>query len=364
MGSLVWNRDQIDLLKRTVAKGASDDELALFAHVCQRTGLDPFARQIYAIKRRQQVDNVWVDGVVFQVGIDGYRLIADRTREYDGQDPPQWCGPDGVWRDVWLADYPPAAARVAVYRRGVGRPMVGQALYREYVQVTKAGAPTAMWGGKAALMLAKCAEALALRRAFPQELGGIYTHDEMAQADVIDAPTEQPARRGREPRSAPPRNAQPQRQVAPPPPAAPAEDPDADSGWTGRRCDLCEAPVVVLRHGDGEALVEPQRLDGHAVGLCEDYDPAAHRPHYCPVLEAERRAMAPALQAIAGVQTPEQLAEVRRSLNGLRRNKRQGQWIREALAAADARLAPRVVADEYSQAADEPPLPQRPPVES
>ena len=73
-----WTREQIELIKNTVAKGTSDDELALFIHVCQRTGLDPLARQIYAIKRGGQM--------TIQTGIDGYRLIAARTGNHAGTD--------------------------------------------------------------------------------------------------------------------------------------------------------------------------------------------------------------------------------------------------------------------------------------
>ncbi len=53
-----WNREQIELVKRTVCKGASDDELLLFQHVAERSGLDPFARQIHAVKRWTQRPNV------------------------------------------------------------------------------------------------------------------------------------------------------------------------------------------------------------------------------------------------------------------------------------------------------------------
>lgn len=176
--------EQVDLIKRTIAVGASDNELKLFLYQCERTGLDPLAKQIYSIRRGNKM--------VTQIGVDGARLIAQRTGRYAGQDGPYWCGDDGVWRDVWLSDANPRAAKVSVYLMGVERGTPGVAHWREYAQ-----ASGDMWKRMPALMLAKCAEMLALRKAFPMELSGLYTQEEMGQADnVVDVTpvrVEQPA---------------------------------------------------------------------------------------------------------------------------------------------------------------------------
>lgn len=176
---------QLAVLRQLGLDGASNADLAVFLHQCQRTGLDPFARQIYMVGRWSREGTKYT----IQTGIDGLRLIgrraADQRRETLGVTDTEWCGQDGIWRDVWLSIDPPAAARVAIIRNGGRFPAI--ALFHEYAQTKKDGSLTQMWATKGALMVAKCAEALAWRKAFPQDLSGIYAADELPPVEALAA---------------------------------------------------------------------------------------------------------------------------------------------------------------------------------
>lgn len=176
-----WDEKQIAVLNQLGLQEASKADLALFLSYAQRTGLDPFSRQIYMIGR--------FDGrsggkrFTIQASIDGLRIVAQRSGEYAGQTEPMWCGADGVWTDVWLSSEAPAAAKVGVYRQGFVEPLVAVARYESYCPRDKNGNPSGLWKQMPDVMLAKVAEALALRKAFPNDLSGLYAAEEMDQAD-------------------------------------------------------------------------------------------------------------------------------------------------------------------------------------
>lgn len=177
--TIEWNQDRCDtLLKHYMPVGCGPDGAKRFHEAAERWGLSIEARQIWACRNFDSKRNAHV--LTFPATIDGLRLICERTGEYEGMTKPEWCGADGVWHDVWLKATPPAAARVGVYRRGFREPLVMTALWAAYF-----AAKSPMWAKMGPQMLAKCAEALARRAAFPANLSGLYTLDEMAQAGLV-----------------------------------------------------------------------------------------------------------------------------------------------------------------------------------
>lgn len=174
-----FTTEQQRLIEQMIgAKNVDPTEFAIFLQVCQRTGLNPIARQIYAIPRYDS--KLQRERLTIQTGIDGYRLLAARTGELAGIDDPTY--------DMEDADHPNKAT-VVVWRMTQGQrmPFTATARWREYAQISKDNhgkeSLLGLWSKMPYLMLGKCAEALALRKAFPAELSGDYTNEEMSQAD-------------------------------------------------------------------------------------------------------------------------------------------------------------------------------------
>ena len=179
---------QVAALAHIGVENAKPGDLEVFFHRCKATGLDPFSGQIHMIGRNtfNSRTNRWEKKQTIQTGIDGFRLIgrraADSTRDTVSVGAPEWAHEDGSWRSVWARKWGyPIAARVTIQR--AGQPFTGVALFEEYRQTKKDGGLTQMWEQRPAGQLAKCAEALAWRMAFPHDLAGLYTDDEMGQAD-------------------------------------------------------------------------------------------------------------------------------------------------------------------------------------
>lgn len=190
-----FTSDQLDIIKNIFCKDLSDDEFKVFLYTCYRTGLDPFAKQIYPVKRWDSKLNR--NTMVIQTGIDGYRLIADRTGHY--------CpGPEPTIQYDEKGNVVSATAYVKKQTKdGTWHVVPATAYYSEYVQTTKDGRPTGMWQKMPRSQTAKCAEALAIRKCWPADFSGIYTKDEMDQADSAIDVTPSEAHKQSEPQKLP-----------------------------------------------------------------------------------------------------------------------------------------------------------------
>lgn len=202
---------------------ASDGEVELFFHVCHKSGLDPFNKEVYMIGRNTQVtewvdvpetgnrrkETRWVTRYTIQTGINGFRKRAREIADAKGvvftQDEPLWCGEDAVWKPVWVDKKPPVAAKFTVYRDGEPFPFIAH--FDEYVQMSGSGAdaaPNSMWKKMPRNQIRKCAEAGAIQAAFPDEFAGVLLEDAVQNEPIVleqDAdgtfapPAEKPARR-------------------------------------------------------------------------------------------------------------------------------------------------------------------------
>ncbi len=161
-----FDEAQVELIKNSICKGASNEELQFFIYACQRTGLDPFARQIYSVPRGGQR--------TIQTSVDGFRLIADRSGKYaPGKEPTFVYDKNGNLESA-------TAFVMKQTRDGTWHEISANAHYSEY------NAMTPLWKKMPRAMLSKCAECLALRKAFPAEMSGIYGQEEMDQANKPD----------------------------------------------------------------------------------------------------------------------------------------------------------------------------------
>lgn len=169
----IFTEEQEQLIRDSFMNGATKQEAQMLMEVAKVRRLSPFLRQIHFVKRwdKEKGAMVWSS----QVGIDGFRTIADRTGKYDGQDEAEFGPLNQNGFPQW--------ARVKVYRKDWARPSVGVAYWEEFVQTTKEGGVVRMWRTMPRVMLSKCAESIALRKAFPEDLSGLYTPEEMGQTE-------------------------------------------------------------------------------------------------------------------------------------------------------------------------------------
>jgi len=204
-GQLTWDEYQNAALNQLGLKNASNADRAVFLHQCQRTGLDPFARQIMMIERREKQGDNWVSKWTIQTGIEGWRTIRDRAERREGVRGVlsrfTYYDHEDNERKVWTRREMPAAVEVTYTvrdRNGIETPYTSVLRYDEYVQtknVTQNGVeiaiPIAQWATKGVHMTEKCVEADVYRKTFPQDYAGIELTDAMPPAEHYDEPVQQ-----------------------------------------------------------------------------------------------------------------------------------------------------------------------------
>lgn len=257
-GALSITSDQQDFTEQQLEafglQDASRGEVLVFLHTCQRTGLDPAAKQIYAIFRMDR--QAGRKKMTIQTGIDGYRLIADRSGAYAGNEVSGYGpalpsgGPE--WAEVTVRKI--VAGQVVEFK--------ARAYLAEYAETTQDGGLKGMWRTMPRTMLAKCAEALALRKAFPQDLSGVYSDDEMGQAADTTTVTQHP-------RTDPPRAATRKRKATPPPDnvdVATGEIVDAEPMADMAQLTAIGKAATMLGHGErAELLALASAVTGRTV---------------------------------------------------------------------------------------------------
>jgi phage recombination protein Bet len=212
-GQRTLNDAQMELLSPLGVDAQWDPrQVAAFLMTCQTRGLDPWRREAYLMFYPDKNGGKFVH----HIGIDGFRARGESTGDYRGRTTPLYCGPDGVWTEVWPhTDRPPYAAKVGILRGGFDGPVYAIALYGEYAPLMdewvgesgnrkKTGnrVPTPTWraaaqGGKSTVMLAKCAEAQAWRVAFPRNFAGLYAPEELEKDRPTTAVADEAAARRR-----------------------------------------------------------------------------------------------------------------------------------------------------------------------
>lgn len=165
-----------------VPEGTPKEMVDVFAGFCREKNLSPVQRQVHLVRRGNKF--------TIQTGIDGFRTLAERTEKYAGSD--DYLFDEGLTEFQMIKEgrNKPITATATIHKllpNGQIFPSKATARWDEYYPGEQLGF---MWKKMPFLMLGKCAEALALRKAFPEALSGVYADEEMQQANGTQQQTE------------------------------------------------------------------------------------------------------------------------------------------------------------------------------
>lgn len=173
-GAIALTREQVELVKRTCAKDATDDELNLFLSYCKAKGTNPLAKEIYFSKYNGQVN--------FLTSYHFLLAKVQETGQFEGMTQALFCGEDGVWKELWTGKELPYACKIGVYRKGYREPVYSIRYMSEVYKGTVSPNKPNQWNNQPLQMLKKCTISDALRLACDDILRGMYIIDEMPTA--------------------------------------------------------------------------------------------------------------------------------------------------------------------------------------
>ena len=189
-----FTASQLKLIRNTIAKDTTPDEFNLFIQQCRLYGLNPIKKEIYILVFNKDKPKYRSTAII--TGIDGYRVIAERTGNYRAdEDAPRYEYDEKLKGDTNPLGIVSATVSVWKYSHGEWFRTTAIAYWDEYAPVKDEWANgkktgnkylTGEWPVRPLGQIAKCGEALALRKAFPNDLGNIYTQDEIDRAQTID----------------------------------------------------------------------------------------------------------------------------------------------------------------------------------
>jgi phage recombination protein Bet len=173
------HRAMMQIVRNTIFKNSTDEELALFFHICKSNNCSPLDRLLHPSVYKDSDGNRIL---VVVTSIDLMRSRSVETGLDNGMDEPEFSESIFDLKTEKETIKVPEWCKVRVYKKNVERPYVGVARWVEFYPGEKRGH---MWRKMPTIMLAKCAEAQARRLAFPRELNKLYEEAEIIQATAI-----------------------------------------------------------------------------------------------------------------------------------------------------------------------------------
>lgn len=173
-----YTAEALQVIRNSVGgKDLTDSEFKMYLMSAQRLGADPLKREMHAVVF---TDRQGRRTLTLITGIDFFRRVATSNKRYNGTSDAEF-GPM-VKRTVYKTQIDvPEWAKIKIWLKDAEHPVEATAYFDEYLPGSEY--KQSMWKKMPRLMIAKCAESLAIRKAFPQELSGVYTDDETQTFD-------------------------------------------------------------------------------------------------------------------------------------------------------------------------------------